>query len=360
MQVIEETDQMEEQEKRLTHDLIEQLNSSHLQYDNVHFELERYREENRLQNDQINNLTHRLSEAELRLHQLLSENEEAYMTLNITKENQNLLATELSEFKCRYQETLTLLQETQLLLREKQRKSQPQSNRSSLYMPGMAQLMPQYNPDSLHTELMETSLFSENSSLDSGINSDHGQHKHQIPQFQKVFDTVKCASNTNTFKNEMGDSMGSELNLLSSSSSQPRMSCSLYASDLNLKPIDKENPSFSMYSSIYGSNKSDDATSGTESDDYNSHRQYGGMMGTPGTQELETALKNLSSAEIVSRRAKLSYGSYSYDGNEMTHTPESVFSNISASTASSLSHYRYPKKLEIVKPLEVCIQTNTI
>lgn len=351
MQVVAETDEMEEHEKRLMQDLSEQLNSSHLQYENINYELERYREENRLQAEQINNLTHRLSETELRLHQLLSENEEAYLTLNITKENQNMLASELSEFKSRYQETLTLLQETQVLLREKQRKSQPQSNRSSLYVPGMT--IPQYNPESLHNELMELSLFSENSSLDSGINSDHG-HQKQVPQFQKVFDTVKCASNAGALKHEIGDSLASELNILSS---QPRMSSSIYSSDCGMKPLDKEFNSFSMYSSIYGSQKSDDAISATESDDYNSHKQFG-MMGCPGAKDLETALKNLSSAEIVSRRAKLSHGSYSYENSEVAHTPESIFSNISASTASSLSHYRYPKKLEIVKPLEGSLTLN--
>ncbi|KAG5676818.1 hypothetical protein PVAND_006625 [Polypedilum vanderplanki] len=351
MQVVAETDEMEEHEKRLLQDLNDQLNSSHLQYENITFELERYKEENRLQTEQINNLTHRLSETEIRLHQLLSENEEAYMTLNITKENQNLLATELSEFKSRYQETLTLLQETQMLLREKQRKSQPQSNRSSLYVPGMTI---SHNPESLQTELMEISLFSENSSLDSGINSDHG-HQKQVPQFQKVFDTVKYASNAASHQNGICDSLASELNMLSS---QPRMSSSICSAEYNLKPTTgKDMTSFSMYSSIYGSQKSDDAISGTDSDDYNSHRQFG-MMGCPGAKDLESALKNLNSAEIVSRRAKLSYGSYSYENSESAHTPESVFSNISASTASSLSFYRYPKKLEIVKPLEGSLTLN--
>jgi trafficking kinesin-binding protein 1 len=350
-QVIAVTDEMEERERRLIQDLNQQLNSSHMENENVHYELERYKEENRLQSEQIDNLMQRLSETELRLHQLLSENEDAYMTLNVTKENQSLLATELSEFKSRYQETLTLLQETQLLLREKQRKSQPQSNRSSLYVPGMTASV--YNPESLHTELMESSLFSEISSLDSGINSDHG-HQKSVPQFQKVFNTVKCAANAQ--KNGISDSLASELNMISS---HPRMSCSIYSSDCGLKPSDKETSSFSIYSSIYGSQKSgDDANSGTESDDYNSHRQYG-MMGCPGAKDLETALKNLNSAEIISRRAKLSHESYSYEHSEMAHTPESMFSSVSTSAASSLgsslSRYRYPKKLEIVKPLEVIV-----
>jgi trafficking kinesin-binding protein 1 len=358
LQVQAEAEEIEEHERRLMQDLSEQLSMTNTQYENINFELERYKEENRLQAEQIYNLTQRLSEAELRLHELLSENEEAYFTLTITKENQNLLATELSECKSRYQETLTLLQETQTLLREKQKRSQPQSNRSSLYVPGLQGLnIQQYNPESLHTELMETSLFSENSSLDSGINSDHGGQQKPVPQFQKVFDTVKCAGSTGVFnKNGFGDSLGSELNMISS---QPRMSCSIYSTDSINKPNSDKPASFSMYSSIYGPSHKNDEISSTTSDDYNSQKQYG-MMGCPGAQDLATALQNLSTAEIVKRRTELSYDSYNYENesNMSAHTPESLFSNMSASTGSSLSYYRYPKKLEIVKPLEVSIKAH--
>lgn len=279
-QVVKETDECEEHERQLLADLSEQLNSTNVEFECINLELERYKEENRLQNEQIFNLTNRLSEAEMRLHELLNENEECYSTLSITKENQNLLATELVELKSRYQETSTLLQETQALLREKQRKSQPQSNRSSLYVPGYVIPTHQYNPDSLQTELMESSLFSENSSLDSGINSDSGDKKG-IPQFQKIFDTVKCAGNAGM---NNGDSLASELNLLTSS--HPRMSCSIYSSDSVNKTSSDKLGSFSMYSSIYGTGSKSgiDETASTESsEDYNSHLRYG-LMGCPGAK----------------------------------------------------------------------------
>lgn len=281
-QVVKETDEIEEQERRLMADLSEQLNSTHIEYETLNLELERFKEENRLQNEQIINLTNRLSDAEMRLHELLNENEECYITLNVTKENQNSLANELVELKSRYQETSALLQETQALLREKQRKSQPQSNRNSLYVPGLPIPTHQYNPDSLQTELMESSLFSENSSLDSGINSDHGDNsvKKGIPQFQKVFNTVKCASNATN-----NESLASELNMLMSSS-QPRMSSSIYSSESINKNSSDKLGSFSMYSSIYGysKNNAEDVASSTESsEDYNSHLRYG-LMGCPGAK----------------------------------------------------------------------------
>ena len=338
-QVVQETDEVEEQERRLFLDLSEQFNSTNLQFESLEFEIERYKEENRLQNEQIVNLTQRLLDAQMRLHEIITENDETVSVLNITKENQNHLALELRECKEKYQETLALLQESQSLLREKNKRTQPMTR--STYIPN---LPTQIHPDSLQSELMETSLFSENS-LDSGIHSDNGQPK-PASMYKKVFETVKCAGNSSAFKNS-DMSLSSSTDLISLQ--QPRMSCSIYSSE-----NDKNSDKFlmhSMYSSIYGGAKSEDNFT-SDYDDCNTNRTYGGVPGCPGAKDLEMALKNLSSAEILARRSMLSYapaGTYSY---EDPMTPESIFSNLSASTGSGLSQYRYPKKLEIVKPLE--------
>lgn len=339
MQVVKETDEVEEQERRLMNDLSEQLCSTNLQFESLEFELERYKEENRLQNEQIINLSQRLLDTQMRLHELMTDNEETVSVLNITRENQNMLVSELAECKEKYQETLGLLQETQNLLRDKKKRTQPMTRSS--YIPG---LPAPYNAESLQTELMESSLFSENS-LDSGIHSDNGQPK-PVPMFKKVFDTVKCAGNSSAFKN-------SDMSLSSSTeliSSQPRMSCSIYSSETG-KSNDKL-ASYSMYSSIYGAKSEDNFTSSDTEDSY-TNRTCTGIPGCPGAKDLETALKNLTSAEILARRSMLTHapaGTYSYDD---PMTPESIFSNMSHSTSSTLSQYRYPKKLEIVKPLEV-------
>lgn len=342
-QVVKETDEVEEQERKLMNDLHEQLNSSNYQFEGLSFELERYKEENRLQNEQIVNLSSRLSETQMRLHELISENDETASVLHYTKENQNLLVTELSECKEKYQETLALLQETQNLLREKKKRTQPMARNS--YIPG---LPTQYNPDSLQSELMESSLFSENS-LDSGIHSDNGQPK-ATPNFKKVFDTVKCAGNSSAFKNS-DMSLSSSTDLISSQ--QPRMSSSIYSAE-SIKSNDKLG-SYSMYSSIYGGAKSEDNFHASDSEDSYSTR-ISGVPGCPGAKDLEKALNNLTSAEILARRSMLTHapaGTYNYDEPK---TPESMFSNLSGSMSSTLSQYRYPKKLEIVKPLEVSYQ----
>lgn len=341
-QVVKATDEVEEHERRLMIDLTEQLSSTNVQFESLNFELERYKEENRLQNEQIIILTNRLSEVQMRLHELISENDETASVLSVTRENQNLLVTELSEYKEKYQETLALLQETQNLLREKKKRTQPM-NRNS-YIPG---LPTQFNPDSLQSELMESSLFSENNSLDSGIHSENGQPR-PVPMFKKVFDTVKCAGKSSAFQNS-DMLMSNSTDLISS---QPRMSCSIYSSDTG-KSSEKLG-SYSMYSSIYGGAKSEDNFTISDLEDSYS-RRFSGIPGCPGAKDLEKALNNITSAEILARRSMLSHapaGTYSYDEPK---TPESIFSNLSNSTSSNLSQYRYPKKLEIVKPLEVRI-----
>lgn len=219
-QLVKETDAVEEAERKLMEDITLQLNSAHYQYDGLSLELERYKEENKLQHEQIVNLTSKLTEAEIRLHQLTCENEEQISRLSITEENQNLLASELAEFKARYQEVLSLLQETQEQLRNQRKRGQPmvRSNFMGMGM-GCAPV------DSLQSELMETSLFSDNS-LDSGIASDRGiaGGRTNVPGYKKVFDTVRCASKTGQFSDGM-----SQLGAMSlSSSSQTRMSAYAY------------------------------------------------------------------------------------------------------------------------------------
>lgn len=340
-QVVKETNEIEEKERELFNELTTQLNSRNYHLEGLELEIERYKEENRLQNEQIVNLSTRLSETQMRLHELINENDETVSVLHITKENQNILACELAECKEKYQETLALLQECQNLLREKKKRVQP------MLRPAVPGLPAPYNQDSLQTELMESSVFSENS-LDSGIHSDNGQPKQQ-PSYKKVFETVKTANNSSAFKNSDLSLSGSTAELITS---QPRMSCSIYSSE-NGKASDKLG-SFSMYSSIYGgaAKLSEDNFLGSDNEDSYATNTITGIPGCPGAKDLESALKNLSSAEILARRAMLSHapiGTYSYDDQAQCHTPESIFSN---STSSTFSQYRYPKKLEIVKPLE--------
>ncbi|XP_035905666.1 trafficking kinesin-binding protein milt isoform X3 [Anopheles stephensi] len=400
-QLVKETDECEEQERRLMADIANQLTTANSEFDGLNLELERLKEENRLQHEQIISLTGRLAEAEIRLHQLTSENEEASSLLSITKENQNLLAGELAEFKLRYQEVLNLLQETQEQLRRQRKRSQPLA-RSSL-IPGITG-MPAA-PDSLQSELMETSLYSEHS-LDSGIDSVRGglgggggvggssimgglmsaTGTQQVPAYRKVFETVRSASRANP--NGFSDSFSQLGSMTMSSSSQPRMAPYVYpglggttgnnmgGGNAGITTMTHSYKSgSSVYSTMYGGGGSSlggrsysrESLTADSEDGYPGPAQTG-IPGAPGAKDLEAALKRLTPAEVLARRAMLQHaplGTYSYDEQPTgiplgCRTPDSIMSTgssglsglSSSATGSGNGQWRLPEKLQIVKPIE--------
>lgn len=346
-QIVKETDAVEEQERKLMADITNQLNSANYQYDGLIMELERQKEENKLQHEQILNLTAKLAEAEMRLHQLTSENEEQISRLSITEENQNLLAAELSEFKDRYQEVLSLFQEAQEQLKTQRKRAMP-TVRGTL-MPSAA--FP--HVDSLQSELMETSLFSDNS-LDSGIASDRGLPGANF-NYSKVFETVRCATKTGTFS----DGRMAQLSSMSmSSTSQPRMSA--YA-------CPSTRTGSSIYSNLTYPSSMGEKTYSRESLTSDLEETYpakpsAGIPGAPGAKDLEAALKRLTPAEVLARRSMLSHappGTYSYEDGPSgvpfgIRTPDSIMSTGSSNLSGGVysSQWRLPDKLQIVKPME--------
>ncbi|XP_011190772.1 trafficking kinesin-binding protein milt isoform X3 [Zeugodacus cucurbitae] len=375
LQLASQTDDVEAQERQLMEDITSQLNEANGRYDSMNLELERLREENRLQHEQIISLTARLSEAEMRLHQLTHDNDEHITLLNITKENQNSLAVELLEFKQRYQEVLALLQEAQEQLRNQRKKTMPQARSSFISNSGLLQ------PESLQCELMESSMYSENS-LDSGISGDtqradrmgrlmsqmpgiygggagaagsaYGLGVGVTPPYKRVFETVRCASKTGNYMDSGNSSMTQLGAMAMSSSVGPRMSAMPYRgaafddNSMGLKTLSCE----SLVS------QSDDGYPAAPT----------GVPGAPGAKDLEAALKRLTPAEVLARRAMLSYapvGTYTYDEQPTTtntlpqgiRTPDSIMSTGSSGISStnmsaSMQQWRLPEKLQIVKPIE--------
>lgn len=321
-QIVQQTDEIEASERKVIEDLSQQLHSRTIEFESLNYELERYKDENRLQYEEIMSLTKRLSETEMRLYQLTSENDQTSSLLCITKENQDLLAHELTEFKSRYGETLALLHETQDVLRKQMKKSLPSARGSIIPIAN-----PYFANDSIQSELMD--------SLDSGILSDPGMPR----TYKNVNDTMKFVQNSGKSPTDGMSQIGSMA--MSTMSSQPRMS-SIISSDGD-----------PFYSTIYGApHKLERAIS--EEEVYPSQSQIG-VPGCPGAKDLEEALKRLTPGEILSRRAMLSYapaGTYSYDDPPMCRTPESIFSTLSAGSGSTTAQWKMPKKLEIVKPLE--------
>jgi trafficking kinesin-binding protein 1 len=345
-EVVAQTDLTEEQERKLVEDLSQQLSNTNQQLDSLTYELERYKEENRLQYEEIVSLTKRCQEAEMRLHQLTTENDETTSILYITKENQNLLAQELTEFKQRYAEVTALLHETQEHLRKYVKKSQP-SVRGSL-IPGAISYNfnntnTTYLNDSLHTELLD--------SLDSGILSDVG---NSSKTYKTINDTMKFVQNQTTKDKSPTDGF-SQLNsaIMSTYTSTTQMFS--YAQPYTMDGTSQ------FYSTIYGntvSNNNLTRIQTTSMDNEEEVTRKMGDMGTPGAKDLEEALKRLTPAEILARRAMLSYspaGTYTYDELPICRTPESIMSTLSS---VSTNRWQMPKKLEIVKPMEGSMTLN--
>ncbi|XP_012262795.2 trafficking kinesin-binding protein milt isoform X3 [Athalia rosae] len=348
--LVHDADDCEEQEARLVKDIAAQLASANMEVDGIADELDRQKEENRLQHEQIVSLTNKLAETELRLARLLAEHDEVGATLVITKDNQNILANELAEFKDRYTEVVTLLAETQDQLRKQRKKGMPIVRGGSLF-PSLG-AAPQ--PDSIASEL-ESSLYSE-ASLDSGIISD------RMPAFKKVFETVRTASRASyagsVDANQFPRLGSMTTSTLSSGSSGPRMSCGA------LRPI-----ASSGFPSLDSTGHSDSEGSLlTDSEDYPGPQQTG-VPGAPGAADLEAALRRLTPAEVTARRACLSTGAgynYDYDAGIQSppsflpfgcRTPDSIMStgssgNLSGFSGNSGNGWRLPEKLQIVKPLE--------
>lgn len=357
-QLVKETDEVEEQERRLMADIANQLTTANSEYDGLNLELERLKEENRLQHENIISLTSRLTEAEIRLHQLTTENEEASSLLSITKENQNLLAGELAEFKARYQEVLNLLHETQEQLRKQRKRSAPMA-RSSL-IPGMGGVPA---VDSLQSELMETSLYSEHS-LDSGIASERGGPSSHMASYKKVFETVRSATRASTTGFSDGYSQLGSMTM--SSSSQPRMAPYVFPGATGGTTTTHSYKSgSSIYSTMYESSLGGRSFSReslvSESEDGYPGPAQAGIPGAPGAKDLEAALKRLTPAEVLARRAMLQHapaGTYSYDDQPSgiplgCRTPDSIMSTGSSGLSGmSSTQWRLPEKLQIVKPIE--------
>ncbi|XP_012236484.1 trafficking kinesin-binding protein milt isoform X1 [Bombus impatiens] len=337
--LMHDADNSEEQEAKLVKDIAAQLATANMEVNGISDELDKQKEENRLQHEQITNLTAKLTKTELRLAQLMAEHDEMSTTLHITKDNQNTLANELAEFKERYAEVINLLTETQEQLRKQRHRGMPTVRGGSLF-PSLG-AVPQ--ADSIASEL-ESSLYSE-FSLDSGIIAD------RIPTYKKVFETVRSASRNTSYPADANQfpRIGSmTVSTLSSSSTGLRMSCGQPRPVASVPGVD----------SIAHSDSE-------EFEDYPGPQKVG-VPGAPGAADLEVALRRLTPAEVLTRRACLSTGTgYSYDYEAGMHspstsaphgcrTPDSIMSTGSSGNLSGYggNTWRVPEKLQIVKPIE--------
>lgn len=349
-------DEIEAQEQRLMQDLTGQLTCANSSMGLLEDELDRVKDENQMQHEQLLALQAQLQDTEEKLRKVLSENDEMQGLLQITKDNQGSLAVELSEFKARYYEIEALLRDAQDQIRKLRKKHMPGARISLFSSLGATGTAPY---DSLQSEL-EMSMHSE-LSVDSGISN-----TTDLPQYKKVFETVRCASQNSFSSTESLGSLHSSIGgYVSSSSMQqgvgPRMSVRTQGGQ---SYQGYRRSSSSIYSSSSLGYPSIDSTGHSDSESMpttDSEEAYPGgpqkgVPGVPGATELEAALQRLTPGAVLARRANLqtgvSYGGYEGDSYLPygCRTPDSLMSTGSSNYYSG--GWKLPEKLQIVKPME--------
>lgn len=307
------TVEVEEAEQRLVSDLASQLSYTQSDLAMIEEDLNRTRSELTLLKNQNEGLTEKLTLTEDRLTQVTQTNTELSIVVQLARETQSELATELAEMKQKYAEVLSILAETQDLLKLQKKRSMPTASlnfgtHTTRFPPPSSMTGGVGGVDSLAAEL-ECSLFSE-FSLDSGIGTD------RLPRYKKVFDTVRCST-------------------LSSGVTTPRTTPSIYDSITSTMTT----PGQTILNPTYPGECPT------------------GIPGIPGSADLEAALRRLTPGAILARRTALSSG-LSSDYSECPRTPDSIMSTGSSSRSgfngvpSLQSHWKMPEKLQIVKPRE--------
>lgn len=199
-----------------------------------------------------------------------------------------------------------------------------------------------------------------------------------------MFETVRSASRasyTGMDPNQFPRIGSMTTSTLSSSSAGPRMSCGQIRPQATAFPsldsaghsesegsliIDSEDYPYVVILLLIHNDKS--VFSHNQNNFCFRGPQPTGVPGAPGAADLEAALRRLTPAEVLARRACLSTGAgynYDYDGGAIhspttflpfdCRTPDSIMSTGSSGNLSGFSGgnaWRVPQKLQIVKPME--------
>lgn len=320
-QLANESSETELREEQLLHQVVAQLAEANSHIKNLDEELANKYDETNKHREEITSLLGQLVSQRHKIRELTLENEDLTMQLHVVRECQNELAVELSEYKDKYAEILELLHETQEQVKEQNKRSLPTSRGLAGASAPPSRATSHYHPDSLASELELSSLGSE--SWPSEISSTPQTLPSRF-QYQRVFDTVRCAS------------MAVEPRVLASTPTTdgPRMPPRLAVNTST--PMVEISPSFQKAQSVL------EKLTATSETDYPATSKVG-VPGTPGTVDLTHALRRLAPKTTVTGP--------SHDGHGW-RTPDSIMSTGSRSGLSSLNSFHYPEKLKIIKPME--------
>ncbi|XP_030585310.1 trafficking kinesin-binding protein 1 isoform X2 [Archocentrus centrarchus] len=345
-----ETANYEEQEQELMMVCVDELSSANKQVVDLSEELARKVEDCLRQQEEISSLLAQIVDLQARCKGLTHENEELNQQLSASRESQQKLKSELKDLQDKYSECEDMLREAREDIKNLRNKSLP--NSTVQRYTSLASVLPM---DSLAAEIEGTFR----KGLDTPAPSEYKNHPW------RVFETVKVVNKAVRLRSQChspGVPGSSPVSARSSSNSTPRTS--YYGSD-NASLTLEDKPSSSH------AQKEDSSVSGPK---------RLGQPGTPGGQDLETALRNLSvrqqnhSSERpffdVERERKLralAADSEEGEGSSGFLTPnDSLASSPAASTgtnysngssrhscgSSGVSRSYLPDRLQIVKPLE--------
>lgn len=342
----------EEKEQQLVNDCVKELRNSNLQISSLSEELAKKTDDASRQQEEITHLLSQIVDLQKKAKLYAVENEELTQHLGAAKDAQRQLTAELRELQDKYAECLEILHEAQEELKNFRNKSLPPSTTRRFHSLGL------FPMDSLAAEIEGT--------MRKELQMDDPDVEEQRLQPKRVFQTVK---NLNLMRQQRSSLAPSPLNIPGSN----RTSC-LTSGRSSRAGTPRSN---SIYGGEVGSgiildNKASSILESPDDGSEDSNRRPPGTPGTPGSRDLEAALRRLSLRRDnylsekrffeEERERKLAYLAKEdeKEGGENSGSPatptESLFSLCSHpslwSGYSFASRSYLPEKLQIVKPLE--------
>ncbi|XP_055083889.1 trafficking kinesin-binding protein 1 isoform X6 [Periophthalmus magnuspinnatus] len=350
-----ETISYEEKEQQLVNDCVKELRDANRQIGSLAEELAKKTEDATRQQEEITHLLSQIVDLQKKAKVYAVENEELTQHLGAAKDAQRQLTAELQELQDKYAEGMEMLHEAQEELKNFRNKTLPLSTPRRFHSLGLFPL------DSLAAEIEGT--------MRKELQNDDPDVEEQRLQPKRVFQTVK---NLNLMRQQRASLAPSPLNIPGSNQT----------SSLNSGRSSREGTP--RCNSVLGSdtgsgiildNRTSSFLEASDNGSEDSNKRPPGTPGTPGSKDLEAALRRLSLRRDNylsekrffedERERKLAYlakeeekGDGEGSGDPGTPT-ESLFSLCTHPSIGSIwSGYSFtarsylPEKLQIVKPLE--------
>ncbi|XP_043973794.1 trafficking kinesin-binding protein 1 isoform X5 [Gambusia affinis] len=351
-----ETISYEEKEQQLVNDCVKELRAANLQISSLAEDLARKSEDASRQQEEITHLLSQIVDLQKKAKLYAVENEELTQHLGAAKDAQRQLTAELQELQDKYAECMEILHEAQEELKNLRNKTLPLSTPRRFHTLGL------FPMDSLAAEI-EGTMRKELQMDDPGVEE---QRLHP----KRVFQTVK---NLNLMRQQRSSAAPSPLNIPGSNQN------SCFTSGRSSRvgtPRSNSIHGSETGSGIILDNRTSSVLEGPDDGSEDSNKRPPGTPGTPGSRDLEAALRRLSLRRDnylsekrffeEERERKLAYlgkeeekGEAEDSGGPGTPT-ESLLSFCSHPSFGSIwSGYSItarsylPEKLQIVKPLEV-------